>query len=296
MFTAMFDPPESKDLQMLVLKDSGEFGTVRWPARGRPPAQADRSRVLMRRCGVQDTCRASEKDVLRILPLVHTCHRHDPLCSQGHACWVCTPAVRAWTGQTSSGGGLHPQDVRDLPAYSSCWRVRGRGCAAAGLRGSRACVRCRWMRHRRCCRGLGACRCWQHANYNQGNCRTLLLLALQLQQAVVEDPAGARLSGLVAHLVPALESLAHFMSVFHVWCARPARPGLHGCLPPSARPLGHAAGSSQSLGPVLGLHVHGARRARAGSGCLRLPVLTAARGNQGVADAVEDRHERPGRV
>ena len=62
------------------------------------------------------------------------------------------------------------------------------------------------------------------AKYNQSNCRMLLQLLVQLQGAVVADPVKARLGGLVAHLLPCLESIAYFMSVFSAWCA--SWPGL----------------------------------------------------------------------
>ena len=68
-----------------------------------------------------------------------------------------------------------------------------------------------------------ACRrFYQAANYNQANCAVLLQLACQLQASVLAGPQEARASGLVNHLVPALESLAHFISVFSVWCGPPA--------------------------------------------------------------------------
>lgn len=61
------------------------------------------------------------------------------------------------------------------------------------------------------------CRCMRAANYNQANARKLLQVAVRLQLALVADPSSVHSRVLATHLVPLLESVASFLSLFSCW-------------------------------------------------------------------------------
>ena len=55
------------------------------------------------------------------------------------------------------------------------------------------------------------------ASYNQANGCKLLEAAVRLQLALISDPGSKHSRELGTHLVPLMESIASFLSVFSAW-------------------------------------------------------------------------------